>query len=56
MGLDVEVLEFGRHAPVDPTVLGERLKEDPPIILRAYSWFIPTLPAQFVTMFCGYEK
>ena len=29
MGLDVEVLEFGRHAPVDPTVLGERLKEDP---------------------------
>ena len=29
MGLDVEVLEFGRHAPVDPTALGERLKEDP---------------------------
>ena len=28
MGLDVEVLDFGRHAPVDPTALGERLKED----------------------------
>ena len=28
MGLDVEVLEFGRHAPVDPTALSERLKED----------------------------
>jgi len=28
MGLDVEVLDFGRHASVDPTALGERLKED----------------------------
>lgn len=28
MGLDVEVLDFGRHAPVDTTALGERLKED----------------------------
>ena len=28
MGLDVEVLDFGRHAPVDPTALGERLKKD----------------------------
>ena len=28
MGLDVEVLDFGRHAPVDPTALGEWLKKD----------------------------